>query len=74
MYRGIRNIEVVLKEIGCDKRWLNNIKVDHPEMEWEMVDWICLPGGRNQCRDFLVKGMNVASGIVQCEGRLADRL
>jgi hypothetical protein len=55
VYREICNIIVVLKEIGCDERWLNNIKVDLPEMEWEFVDWIYLPVGRNQCRAFLVK-------------------
>lgn len=65
---------MVLKEIGRDKRWLNNIELDHPELEWEIVDWIHLPGVRNQCRASLVRGMNVASGIVQCEGRLVDRL
>jgi hypothetical protein len=30
--------------------------------------------GKNQCRALLVKGMKVASVIVQCEGRIADRL
>jgi hypothetical protein len=59
---------VVLKE------WLNNIKVVLTELEWEILDWIHLPGGKNQCWALLVKGMIVASGIVQCEGRLADRL
>ena len=65
---------MVLKETGCDKRWLNNIKADLLELEWKIVDWIHLPGGRNQCGALLVKGMNVASGVVQCEGRLANRL
>jgi len=58
----------------CDKKCLNNIKLDLPELEWVIGDWIHLPGGKNQCRAFLVKGMNLASGIVQCEGRLADLL
>jgi len=74
MCRYIRNNKVVLKEIGCDKGWLNNTKVDLPELEWEIVDCIHLPGGRNQCRAFLVNGMTVASVLVQCEGKLAVRL
>lgn len=65
---------MVLKEIGCDNGWLNNFKLDLPELEWEIVDYIHLPGGRNQCLALLLKAMNVASGVVQCDGRLADRL
>jgi len=43
------------------------------ELEWEILDCIHLPGGKNHCWALLVKGMSVASGIVQYEGRLADR-
>jgi len=48
--------------------------MDLPELEWEIVDCIHLPGGRNQCQALLVKGLNVTSGVMHCEGRLDDRL
>jgi hypothetical protein len=41
------------------RRWVNNIKMDLGEIEWEGVDWIELPQDRHQWKALVNTVMNL---------------
>jgi hypothetical protein len=40
------------------RRWMDNIKIDLREIEWDGVDWIELAQDREQCRALVNKVVN----------------
>jgi hypothetical protein len=41
------------------RRWVDNIKIDLREIEWDGVDWIDLAQDRDQWRALVIKVMNL---------------
>jgi hypothetical protein len=46
------------------RRWVNNIKVDLREIEWDGMDWINLDQDRDQWRDLV--NTKKPSGSITC--------
>jgi hypothetical protein len=40
-------------------RWVDNIKVDFGEIEWDGVDWICMAQDRDEWRALVTVVMNL---------------
>jgi hypothetical protein len=41
------------------RRWVDNIKMDLREIEWDGMDWIYLAHNRNQCKALVNTVMNL---------------
>jgi hypothetical protein len=41
------------------RRWVDNIKIDLKEIEWDIMDWIDLAQDRDQWRDLVNMVMNL---------------
>jgi hypothetical protein len=47
------------RPLGIPRRWVNNIKMDLREREWDDMDWIDLAQDRYRWRVLLNTGMNL---------------
>jgi hypothetical protein len=41
------------------RRWVDNIRMDHEEMRWSDVDWVCLAQDRNRWRALVNSVLNL---------------
>jgi hypothetical protein len=49
------------------RKWEDNIKLDHREIGWGVMDWVNLAQDRDQCRALVNMVMiNEPAGSIQC--------